>query len=565
MRKTLCAIVLSAVAMLSGCMFTFVPTVSIQSFELSGETSNPIVLNLGDKFILSGLAADCIATINKDGEELPLLVKYDISGTVVSDPGNDKLLKNIYQQIPEVEITAASSDASVLAVKDNSEVVTVAPGMAEVYITLQYMKTDDASEIITIAVPFVVTVPLEGLIASVSATVFVGENAMLDAEVLPFDASDNIMEYSISDSAVATVDESGLVTAQTVGKAVVTITARDEITGESFTGQTEIEVKIPPIESVSAEAAVTIIESETVEIDISILPQIADNYTLSFASSNEAIATVDERGVVVGVSVGEAAITATVSDKNYDDRTFEATTNLTVKAPPITAVTAGESMSLRVGRSEKIAITISPENAAEPAITYFSSDEAVAKVDEHGNVQAIAMGEAVITAQISDEENEKTFTIETKVKVNEASSSSSGGSSNSRSLKKGMTDAEYDEAYKIAAVIAAKYSGMSRAEQLKGIYRDLRKMTDTVMDYSTTAKHYNDIYGFYVLNTASCAGATRAVGICLNILGIPYEHVNENKWLHQWCRVNVDGVYWICDAYGAYVGQEPGPYLHPVF
>ena len=49
------------------------------------------------------------------------------------------------------------------------------------------------------------------------------------------------------------------------------------------------------------------------------------------------------------------------------------------------------------------------------------------------------------------------------------------------------------------------------------------------------------------------------------MLGISYEHVNENQWSHQWCRVNVDGTYWICDAFGLYSGPEVRPYKHPHF
>ena len=67
-----------------------------------------------------------------------------------------------------------------------------------------------------------------------------------------------------------------------------------------------------------------------------------------------------------------------------------------------------------------------------------------------------------------------------------------------------------------------------------------------------------------MLHVASCAGCTRTTGLCLNMLGIPYEHVNENQWSHQWCRVPMpDGSYWICDAYGLYCGPEPAPYQHP--
>ena len=91
----------------------------------------------------------------------------------------------------------------------------------------------------------------------------------------------------------------------------------------------------------------------------------------------------------------------------------------------------------------------------------------------------------------------------------------------------------------------------------------LRWRFESGMSYSTTDAHYNDPYGYLVLGSASCAGCTRATGLCLNILGIDYEHVNEGQWSHQWCRVNVDGTYWICDAYGLYCGPEPAPYTHP--
>lgn len=57
--------------------------------------------------------------------------------------------------------------------------------------------------------------------------------------------------------------------------------------------------------------------------------------------------------------------------------------------------------------------------------------------------------------------------------------------------------------------------------------------------------------------------AARATGLCLNILGIDFEHVNENKYTHQWCRVKIGREYWICDAYGLYAGKEPGKRKHP--
>ncbi len=136
---------------------------------------------------------------------------------------------------------------------------------------------------------------------------------------------------------------------------------------------------------------------------------------------------------------------------------------------------------------------------------------------------------------------------------------------NLSSLRKRMTDEELMQAYNVALELVTPYADLPREEQLMEIAVSLRDMYDSGMRYSMTDTHYNDPYGYFVLGAASCAGCTRATGMCLNILGIPYEHVNENQYLHQWCRVEVNGTYWICDAYGLYCGPEPAPYTHPRF
>ena len=136
---------------------------------------------------------------------------------------------------------------------------------------------------------------------------------------------------------------------------------------------------------------------------------------------------------------------------------------------------------------------------------------------------------------------------------------------NYKSLKRKMTDAEFEQAYQEALKIVTPLALMSREDQLYAIASALRSMVDDgTVAYSTDTPHYNDAYGYLVLHVASCAGCTRTTGLCLNILGIPYEHVNENQWGHQWCRIPMDdGTYWICDAYGLYCGPEPAPYQHP--
>lgn len=134
---------------------------------------------------------------------------------------------------------------------------------------------------------------------------------------------------------------------------------------------------------------------------------------------------------------------------------------------------------------------------------------------------------------------------------------------NYKSIKKKMTNEEFQAAYDAALSIVQPLAGLSAEDQLLGIMIALRARFENGMVYSTSENHYNDPYGYLVLGAASCAGSARTTGLCLNMLGYSYEHVNENQWAHQWCRVNIDGTYWICDPYGLYAGPEPSAYEHP--
>lgn len=127
-----------------------------------------------------------------------------------------------------------------------------------------------------------------------------------------------------------------------------------------------------------------------------------------------------------------------------------------------------------------------------------------------------------------------------------------------------LSDEQLSECYEAAKPFVATLVGLPQEEQMKRIAQELRDFFDNRMEYSDTAPHFLDAYGFFINKKASCQGATCAVGLCLNMLGIDYEHVNHNKWTHQWCRVPYNGTYWIVDSYGLYCGPEAAPYKHPM-
>lgn len=136
---------------------------------------------------------------------------------------------------------------------------------------------------------------------------------------------------------------------------------------------------------------------------------------------------------------------------------------------------------------------------------------------------------------------------------------------NYTSLKKKMTDTEFQAAYNEALKIVQPLVGLSKEDQAMGVAVALRNMVDTgLVGYSTSYPHYNDAYGYLVNHVASCAGSTRTTGLCLNMLGINYEHVHENQWCHQWCRADLDKTVWVVDPYAYTCMPEAYAYWHPL-
>lgn len=191
-------------------------------------------------------------------------------------------------------------------------------------------------------------------------------------------------------------------------------------------------------------------------------------------------------------------------------------------------------------------------------ITYGQSEGRMPYANAAGGVAVEGIADTKVGAAVSttDTESASDTAAEGIVPIDKLA--------NYKSLKKKMTDEEFQAAYDEALKIVQPLVGEDWETQFASITSTLRARFDSSMTYSTSSAHYNDAYGYLILGSASCAGSARTTGLCLNMLGYSYEHVNENQWAHQWCRVNVgDGVYWICDPYGLYVGPEPGPYMHP--
>ena len=147
-----------------------------------------------------------------------------------------------------------------------------------------------------------------------AAEVTAGETLQLTATVLPDDATDKSVTWTSNNEAVATVDATGLVTAVAAGTATITATTND---GSALTAICEITVNPAAILATSVsldQSNVSLSEGMTLQLTATVQPEDATDKSVAWGSSNEAVATVDENGLVTAVAAGTATITATTSD-----------------------------------------------------------------------------------------------------------------------------------------------------------------------------------------------------------------------------------------------------------
>lgn len=274
-----------------------------------------------------------------------------------------------------------------------------------------------------------------------------GTDDKAEQEKIAEAASKLNLTWTSSDEEVATVDETGLVTAVGAGEADVTVSVADA----NISSTTHVKVVITPtgIEAPDSIELVTNGENSKA-LGAKMTPEDATEVKLAYESSDENVATVDENGVVTAVADGECVITtyviadipataesaeakpvvdevaaseAEVADSAADSETpddavasepedttdtdssfgvvpdgLSAETKVTVTTK-VEQITLNKTEgTLTVGNSVTVTATVTPDNATNATVNWTSSDEKVATVDSNGKVTAVAAGNATIKA-----------------------------------------------------------------------------------------------------------------------------------------------------------------------
>ena len=350
--------------------------------------------------IISAKSGSCIAkckvtitvsteSITLDKTSLSLVVgeTAQLTATVKPDDATDK------------KVAWASSDESVAKVS-NGTVTAVKSGKA----TITAKCGDKIAECaVTVTVP-TGSVTLDKTTLSLA----VGETEQLTATVKPDDATDKNVTWTSSDESVAKV-VNGKVTAVKSGKATITAKCGGK------TAECAVTVTVPTGSVTLDKTTLSLAVGETEQLTATVKPDDATDKNVTWTSSDESVAKV-VNGKVTAVKSGKATITAKCGGK-----TAECAVTVTV---PVTSLTLDRTtLSLAVGETAQLTATVKPDDATDKNVSWTSSDEFVAKVDD-GKVTAVKSGKATIIAKCGDKTAECEVTVYAKVTGVKLSSSS---------------------------------------------------------------------------------------------------------------------------------------------
>lgn len=204
------------------------------------------------------------------------------------------------------EVVWASSDNAVAKVDAKGKVSPVAEGTAVITATA---KGTDKSASCTVTVTYK---EVESVAVSPSTmTLYIGEKGTLTAQVLPDYAKDKTVTWSSADETVATVSQTGEVTAIGLGTVEITATSGDK------TGKCTVSVISKTVTSVTIDKtalSMNLFESE--KLTATVTPADAEDGELEWSSSDPEVASVDENGNISSLKPGTAVITAKAGSKS---------------------------------------------------------------------------------------------------------------------------------------------------------------------------------------------------------------------------------------------------------
>lgn len=225
-------------------------------------------------------------------------------------------------------------------------------------------------------------------------TLRLGRNQTIQASCLPKDASNRKFTLSSSDESIVRVSGSTL-QPKAVGQCTITIasTQNPEV---SVSYRTLVLQPVTRVQ-ITAEEKFTYVGGSLALTPV-FSPENASIQAVTWKSTNEKVATVDENGVVTGLAKGSATIKATAVDGSGKTASF----SVTVKQQPQSISLNETALTINVGAAKTLKATVEPSNTSNKKVVWSSSDESVAVVNKSGRVTPVSVGSCTITCSSED-------------------------------------------------------------------------------------------------------------------------------------------------------------------
>lgn len=294
------------------------------------------------------------------------------------------------EEAVNTEVTYTSSNNTVATVDEDGLLTAVAPGTC----TIVCASAENQNKYDTCTVT--VNKKVENVdLPSAVQYMNVGAIKALAFTVSPADATNKALSWSSTDSNVATVSSSGVVTAKKSGSCKIIATAKD---GSGKTDKCTIVVKQNATAISLSTNTLTLTPNSSEKITAQIFPSDVSSKCLAWSSSDKAVATVNVSGVVTAVKEGSCTITAKATDGSGK----KAVCKVTVINPVTSVVLNAHSISWNVGKKAHFYPVVTPDTATNTGVIYTSSNPKVATVSEKGLLTAVSVGTCVITCTAAD-------------------------------------------------------------------------------------------------------------------------------------------------------------------
>ena len=281
-------------------------------------------------------------------------------------------------------VTLVSEDPAIVRVSGRS-----ATGLQTGSTFIVATAAQDEGKVVT-RIPVEVCIPVDSVkLPDAPESLFVGAQAVLPVSVLPLDASYPQVTWTSSDDTILSVNEFGVVRALRQGSAVITAAADGVICEHPMRAAIPVETL-----TLIASREGSLLTRETLTLTASALPEIADDKTVRWTSSNEKIAKVSADGVVTAVSAGSCDILATANDQGGATASYKVTIEQGIEN--ITLST--DKTTLHPDEVAQFTAVVSPDDAVDKTLVWSSSAPSIAMVDQNGLVTPTGAGVVTIYA-----------------------------------------------------------------------------------------------------------------------------------------------------------------------